>query len=165
MRSYGARCALTRACKYPPELRHSFVRAAIAPLRSDGATRHQCGDPPTRMKRGTPRTSPSAAPCLADAAIQDISQTCAPIAHRPARCAGYSVCNEFAHGPYPELCGAQHRRVPDFMAEFGTAFLCSMHAGNLDCKPFATLFYANLDRERQIWPEDWCGRYSLVFLR
>ncbi|KFJ08439.1 hypothetical protein DR66_5946 [Delftia acidovorans] len=50
---------------------------------------------------GNPSTS--CCPCSADAANHAISQICALIAHRPDRCARYSVCNESAHGPDQEI--------------------------------------------------------------
>lgn len=83
--------------------------------------------------------SPSA-PYLAGAAIHVISQTCAPIACRSARCAGYSVCNEFTHGPDLGIvwrAARKGRRV---------SWL------KLAPSPLRRFLRANLDRKRQIWP-------------
>ena len=103
------------------------------------------------------KPSISSAPCLVDAASRAISRTCASTVHRPAQCVGYSVCNEFAHGPGPATvwrATQEGRRVLwlNSVLYFHTENLPSSQATS----PFS-LFCANLDRKRQIWPAAWCG--------
>ena len=81
----------------------------------------------------------------------------APIAHQARRCAGYSVCDEFAHGadPTPVWRNTEGRRVSWLnlvMVSYPVHCLQSLTASG--CAPF---WRANIDRKRQIWPAGWCG--------
>lgn len=99
-----------------------------------------------------------AAPCLADAANRAISLTRAPPAHRPVRCAGYSVCKEFAHGRDPATVWRttqEGRRVS--WLNLVLHLLTACMPKSLATSPFPRSFRANLDRKRQIWPAAWCG--------
>ena len=76
------------------------------------------------------------APCLADAENHAISRTCVPIAHRPAQCAGYSVCNEFAHGLGPTVVWSENW-CAEFHGIFMLVFLYNVSIANPGCKPLS----------------------------
>lgn len=68
-----------------------------------------------------------AAPCRADGANRTISQTYSPTAHTLVPCAGYSVCNEFAHGPDPATVWRATQEVQWVSWQNLALFFCTAH--------------------------------------
>ena len=85
----------------------------------------------------------------------------APIAHQARRCAGYSVCDEFAHvaDPTPVWRNTEGRRVSwlNLVMIFHPVHCLQ----SLTASGCASFFRANIDHKRQIWPAGWCGLHYI----
>ncbi len=143
------------------QLETASRRASVAPPASQSGCRHRrtTGHPPTPSALALPdprcrlmarKPSIPSCPCLVDAASRAISPTCTPTSPRPAPCTGYSVCNDFVHGPGPVIVwrATQEGRRVSWLSL--ALYFCTAHAKIVGCKPLSAFFCASLDRTPDI---------------